>query len=78
MTAGEYGTPTHYLKGKDIKQQGDCLVYCFLKNIQIITKGRETHTDGYNYDSYGIPGIHIYKREWNKYDPSMPRGFEKW
>ena len=23
--------PPPYLKGKDIKTQGDCLVYCFLK-----------------------------------------------
>ncbi len=22
-----------YLKGKDIKQKGDCLVYCFIKKI---------------------------------------------
>ncbi len=26
-----------YLKGKDLKQQGDCLVHCFTKKIQMIT-----------------------------------------
>ena len=25
-----------YLKGKDIKTQGDCLVYCFIKRIEVI------------------------------------------
>ena len=25
-----------YLKGKDIKQQGDCLVYCYTRRIEVI------------------------------------------
>jgi hypothetical protein len=25
-----------YLKGKDIKVQGDCLVHCFIKKIEVI------------------------------------------
>ena len=24
-----------YLKGKDIKQQGDCLVYCYTRKIEV-------------------------------------------
>ena len=27
-----------YLKGKDIKQQGDCLVYCYTRRIENISE----------------------------------------
>ena len=67
MTAGEYGTPTHYLKGKDIKVQGDCLVYCYTRRIEVIGKGISTHTDG--YDIVINPYEDMFKK---------PERFEKW
>ena len=35
MTAGEYGTPTHYLKGKDIKVPFDCLWHCYTRKFEV-------------------------------------------
>ena len=56
-----------YKKGKDIKQQGDCLVYCYTRRIEVIGKGSSTHIDGYDIV------INPFKDFWEK-----PKGFEKW
>lgn len=56
-----------YLKGKDIKTQGDCLVNCFIKMIEVIGKGESTHTDGYEIV------INPYNDMFKK-----PEGFHKW
>jgi len=39
-----------YLKGKDIKVQGDCLVYCFTKKIETLIR---SYTTGFMYQYYG-------------------------
>lgn len=32
-----------YLKGKDIKQKGDCLVYCYTRRIECIISGNYSY-----------------------------------
>ena len=55
-----------YLKGKDIKQQGDCLCYCYTRKIQIFLTGNKL-------DSAHAIGARKFKvQEYNK-----PEGFEK-
>ena len=67
-----------YLKGKDIKVKGDCLVYCFTKRLDIISSGsKQYRISGYEIDEYptyiqfgnSTSGIHSNKK---------PEGFEKW
>ena len=56
-----------YKKGKDIKQQGDCLCYCYTRKIEVCfgmplrIRGIESNTEAlyYNYED-------------------KPEGFEKW
>ena len=51
-----------YKKGKDIKQQGDCLVYCYTRRIEILTTGIERYSE----------------RTFEPIIFNKPEGFEKW
>jgi len=76
-----------YLKGKDIKVQGDCLVYYFIKKIETTVK---TYTTGQLYVQgpfdtiikQRVPRLFraiehdgIYD---NLVDPEKPEDFHKW
>ena len=53
---------------KGTKTQGDCLVYCYIKRIEVIGRGISTHTDGYDIV------VNPYKDMMFK----KPEGFQKW
>ena len=75
---------TSYLKGKDIKQQGDCLVHCFIKNIETVVKGISVSANGFYIHSQGFyypRYLHNPERVENAYPRTghaKPEGFEKW
>lgn len=56
-----------YPKGKDLKQQGDCLTHLFIKKIEVFLTGNKLDS------AHAIGATKFDNIEYDK-----PEGFEKW